>query len=154
MKITWPGIQLQIVGSGTAKNSLRQLIKKLQLQDNVHLLGSKTPVQVKDFLQTLDIFTYTPVYGEAFGLALAEAGLAGLPSVVTAVGGVPEVVLDQKTGLVVVPGDIEMLARSLGYLIENPDKRVKYGSAAKQPVQKHFSEDRMLIEIEKTITSL
>ncbi|MFC1721825.1 glycosyltransferase family 4 protein [Patescibacteria group bacterium] len=153
LKITWPEIEVDIVGRGDAKGKLKRLIKSLGLEENVHLLGSKPRHQLSRFLETLDIFTYTPTYGEAFGLALAEAGLAGLPSVVTNVGGVPEVVCNKQTGIVVPPHDIELQARAIGFLIENGDKRQQMGEAARKRIQQYFSRDRMLAEITKIIES-
>ena len=80
-----------------------------------------------------DIFCL-PTRADCLGLALAEAGAAGLPLVATDVGGIPEIVRDNETGLLVPPGDVDALVHALGALVDDPALRARLGGAAHQLV--------------------
>jgi len=81
--------------------------------------------------------------GDSFGLALAEAGYCGRPVVATRVGGIPEVVLDEETGLLVPPDDAAALAAALARLTRDARLREKLGLAARARVEQCFSVGRM-----------
>ncbi len=76
---------------------------------------------------------------ESFCLSILEAMFFACPSVATRVGGIPEVIEDGKTGLLVPFGDADLLARSVESLIQNPAWRIALGQSAKIFAQKHFS---------------
>ena len=92
--------------------------------------------------QAADIFAL-PSYEESFGLAYAEAAIHSLPVVGTTVGGVPETVLQGKTGLLVPPGDISRLEEALYTLWQSPTKRTAMGQLAKRRADRDFTLNRM-----------
>jgi glycosyltransferase involved in cell wall biosynthesis len=89
-------------------------------------------------LSRWDVFVL-PSLEEGFPLAALEAMATGLPVVASSVGGVPELVVDGKTGWLVPPGDVEALAARLHLLLSNPEQRLSMGAAAAVRVRDHFS---------------
>jgi glycosyltransferase involved in cell wall biosynthesis len=77
-----PSWHLALAGQGADEARLRQLADELKVSDRLHLLGEIAPRQIADFLACLDIFVF-PTQAETFGLAAVEAANAGVPSVVT-----------------------------------------------------------------------
>lgn len=100
-------------------------------------------------LKNFDIFVL-PSIKEGLPYVLLEAGLAELPVVATRVGGVSEIIQDQKTGLLVSPANSQELAKSIKKLIENPDLRQKLAQSLHQKILKEFSFEKML---ERTLTA-
>jgi glycosyltransferase involved in cell wall biosynthesis len=84
-----------------------------------------------------------PSLSEGLPLSLLEAMAAGLPSVITRVGGMPEVVRDGETGLIVSPGDVAALAERIAFLLGDAGLAAKIGSAARERVLDQFTVDRM-----------
>jgi glycosyltransferase involved in cell wall biosynthesis len=76
-------------------------------------------------------------------MAILEAMAAGLPVVATAVGGVPEIVVEGETGLLVAPGDPAALAGALSRLVEDPALRRRLGAAGRERVRARFDLDAM-----------
>lgn len=96
--------------------------------------------EIEDYLQAADLALYTSE-SESFCLSILEAMYFGCPSVATTVGGIPEVVDDGVSGLLVPFGDINGLARAVERLIADADLRSSLGQAAKSHAQRHFSAD-------------
>ena len=88
-----------------------------------------------------DIFCL-PTRGDCLPMVLSEAGAAGLPSVATAVAGIPEIVRDGETGLVVPVDDVEALTKALRTLVESPQLRGRLGTAAQELVTVSFDADK------------
>jgi glycosyltransferase involved in cell wall biosynthesis len=91
--------------------------------------------------QSSDIFVL-PTKGEAFGIAAVEASAAGLPVIATPVGGLMDIVVEGESGLLVPPGDQTALAQALRELIENQDKRCRFGQSARQRAKRLFDARR------------
>jgi glycosyltransferase involved in cell wall biosynthesis len=100
------------------------------------------------FLAGLDIFVLAS-RSEGLSITLLEAGCAGLPLIASATGGIPEIVRDGKTGILVPSEDELSLAEAIIFLIEDPKKRKHLGDEAAGDIRKRFSEDDMLKETEK-----
>lgn len=149
---THENLEVDIVGAGPDEKPLRQKVIESGLKGTVKFIGSLPREEVVKFLGTLDIFTLTPTHGESFGLVLAEAGAAGLPCVVTDVGGVAEVVKNGETGIVVPPGNLAALTVALKKLLDNPAWRDRLGQAARRRVEKMFTLERMLSDFDKILT--
>ncbi|MDD2903250.1 MAG: glycosyltransferase family 4 protein [Syntrophales bacterium] len=129
-----------MVGGGRRQEEMRELAASLGLQDKVHFLGNRRDVPV--LLQAMDIFVL-PSHNEGVSLAVLEAMAAGLPVIVSAVGGLPEIVQHEENGLLIPPKDVEALARSLAQLRENPDLARKLGKKAREHIEAHYSLERM-----------
>jgi glycosyltransferase involved in cell wall biosynthesis len=90
-----------------------------------------------------DVFVL-PSLEEGFPMAALDAMAAGLPVVATAVGGIPEIVEDGRTGWLVPPGHPGALGERIRLLLRNPDTRRAMGAAGRARVREHFSAERMV----------
>lgn len=88
-----------------------------------------------------DVVIYPSTYAEPLGIAPLEAAAAGRPVVVTNVGGLPETVIDGKTGLVVPPNDVEALTSSVRMLLTDPDRARQLGLNGRELVRENFTLD-------------
>jgi glycosyltransferase involved in cell wall biosynthesis len=140
-----------IVGGGRREAEVRQLAESLGLGGEVHFLGQRR--DVPDLLNAMDIFVL-PSYSEGVSLALLEAMAAGLPVIATAVGGLPEVVEHDKTGLLIPPRDAEALAGALTRLLADPAWARELGDHARDHVREHFSLDHLGREINEIYEEL
>jgi glycosyltransferase involved in cell wall biosynthesis len=104
--------------------------------------------QVEDvaaLIRGFDLFVL-PSRWEGFGLVLLEAMAQSCPIVATRVGGIPEVVADGETGLLVPPGDVGALASAIGKLIDDPSRRRALGRAGHARFRHRFTAERMAEE--------
>ncbi len=142
------GIQLPyrmiILGEGEERSTLEKLIKEKGLEQKVFLAGY-TP-QAHRFLKAFDIFTLTSIT-EALAYAVIEAGFAERPVLATSVGGVPEIVTQLETGILVQPRNPQEIREGLEYLIEHRERAAKFGRALEISVRAKFDLATM---IEKT----
>ena len=112
------------------------LARRLGLSDRIAV--REKIIDIEDYFQAADVGLFTSEM-ESFCLSILEAMCFGCPSVATAVGGVPEVVDDGGTGLLVPFGDTDALARAVESLIADPARRAALGAAAKARARKLFS---------------
>jgi len=120
--------RLLMAGEGSLMEEARRRAAQLGVGGQVSLLGVRT--DIPELLNACDAFALASDW-EGHPLSLMEAMATGLPVVATAVGGVPEIVEDGVTGLLVPPGDIQALAQALECLIRNPQRRRELGEAAR-----------------------
>ena len=111
-------------------------VRRLGLGDRIVL--RQNVAEIEDYFQAADVGLFTSE-SESFCLSILEAMNFGCPSVATAVGGIPEVVENGKSGLLVPFGDADGLARALESLIANPARLRAMGQAAKQRARALFS---------------
>jgi glycosyltransferase involved in cell wall biosynthesis len=133
-----PMAQLVIVGDGSERLAVEAHISKRSLSSQVHLLGLRR--DVPDLLNAFDVFAVSST-SEAAPLAILEAGACGVPVVSTAVGEIPEIVLEGQTGYLVPPGKADALAGRLIDLLSDSTLRDRMGTAAHQHILKNFSLD-------------
>ncbi len=122
--------RLRIAGAGPLEATLRDEIARRGLGDAVELMGAVSADELTDFFAGIDIFVM-PSHREAYGVAAVEASASGKPVVATRVGGIPEVVIDGETGLLVPPHDPSALAAALRRLIEDTALRQRMGEAGR-----------------------
>ncbi len=130
-----------IAGRGEEENRLRLLIESLSLQGRVHLLGFRE--DVPRLLSALDVYAM-PSFSEGQSLALMEAMAAGLPIVASRVGGNPELLRENETGLLFETGNAEDLAAKIKILLEQPETAGRVGANAQERAAKEFSLDAMM----------
>ncbi len=140
-----PTVRALLVGDGELRDELVAQAQSLGLSDVVTFAGIRG--DVPDILAALDIFVL-PSLWEGLPLALLEAMAASLPVVATTVGGVPEVVVDGETGLLVPPQNPQSLAHALLTLLRDPARRCKMGQAGRKRVEKYFTVERMVQQTE------
>jgi glycosyltransferase involved in cell wall biosynthesis len=131
---------LVLVGEGPERPRLEALARELGLAGRVTFLGHR--VDALDWINAFDIFTMAP-RAEAFGLVFIEAMACGKPVVASRVGGIPEVVAEGQTGLLVPPEDPEALARAVAELCANPQAAARLGQAGAQRAEQ-FTIARMV----------
>lgn len=136
----FPAAHFVFAGDGPQMENLRRRIGELGLTGRVHLLGLRR--DVINILKSLDLFVL-PTYQEALGTAFIEAGATGRPAIGTNVDGVPEVICDGETGLLVPPKDAGALAAAIISLLEDPARRQAMGAAAQAHVAAHYSREVM-----------
>lgn len=142
---------LVVIGKGKGLDSLKQKVKEYNLQDRVHLLGHKTDVE--NYEDMADVVVL-PSYFETFGLVLAEGMAMEKPAVAFKVGGVPEVIEDNKTGFVVDYDNDDELVEKLAILAKNPDLCKQMGIQARKKVAKDFANEIMIKKLEEIYKSL
>ena len=131
-----PGARLVVVGSGTEDASLRDLATSLGVGGRVEWAGwSEHP---RSRLGDFDVFVL-PSRMEGLGIVLCEAMLAGLPVVASRVGGIPEVVVDGTTGLLVPPDDPIALSDAIARLLGDAELRARMGAAGRRRAEELFT---------------
>lgn len=138
-----PGIAFIIIGDGEEREPLEKLVLALGIQKQVVFAGFRD--NAKKYLKAFDIFTLTS-RTEAFPYVPLEAGLAELPVVASSVGGIPEMIENEKNGFLVEPSNVDAISEALLKLIENTDLRQKLGSNLKNKVESEFSLQKMIDE--------
>jgi glycosyltransferase involved in cell wall biosynthesis len=130
-----PDFRLTLVGDGADREALLALKKTLGLDERVMFLGERDDVH--PILAGADLFVLSSVE-EGIPLTILEAMAAGLPVVATAVGGNPEVVLPNETGLLVPPQSPQMLADAILILLRDPNRARRMGAAGRNRVEQQF----------------
>src|SRR5439155_10340901 len=133
----------EIIGDGPLRGDLEARIRKLNLSERVHLLGSLSQGAVLEKLRAADIFALASVIdnqaaSDVFPTVIIEAMAAVRPVVSTRLAGIPESVVDGETGLLVSAEDTMALAKALGRLIEDAKLRFHYGRAGRARIEQHF----------------
>lgn len=133
------GLRLRLVGAGEQRAELEALVRQLGLEDQVEFVGPVPHAQVPAWLQGMDIYVAASrLDSESFGVAVIEASACGLPVVVSRVGGLPEVVREGETGLVVEREDPVALAQALRRLSLDPEMRARLGRHGREHVRLHY----------------
>ncbi|MBW3622868.1 MAG: glycosyltransferase family 4 protein [Armatimonadetes bacterium] len=129
-------LTLLIAGDGPERESLENLARELRLQEEARFLGFRS--DVPDLLAASDFFVL-PSTTEGLPLSVLEAMAQGLPVVATAVGGVPELIEDGRSGILVPPKDPATLAAALLSIAKDPAVRAALGQAARRRVEDEFT---------------
>jgi len=129
----------------TQRDRLFALTRELGLDDRVHFLGFRS--DVPEVLRALDVAVLCSER-EASPLAVLEYMAAGLPLVATRVGGIPELVEDGVTGVLVERGDAQALAAGIAGLLDSPEAARRMGEAARARQQSEFSIDAVVRRVE------
>jgi glycosyltransferase involved in cell wall biosynthesis len=141
LKEKYEDIFLMILGSGPKQKELKQLIQKLDLQQEVELVGRKD--NVKDYLQLADIFMLSSLW-EGMPNALLEAQAVGLPSVATRVSGISEIIDDGENGVIVEPNSEGALISGIETILDQiKEDEGAIKTAAQQKIKQEFSLESM-----------
>jgi glycosyltransferase involved in cell wall biosynthesis len=140
-----PGPRVLVVGDGPLRGELPTLAARLGIADRLHMLGDRS--DVSEVLAALDVFVL-PSRTEGMSNALLEAMATALPVVATAVGGNPEVVAAETTGVLVPPDDSMAMAVAVMRLLADPDAAARLGAAARAQVEKRYGARAMVRRLE------
>lgn len=123
--------ELNIIGNGVMEEQLRAIVRKIGLEDKIHLLGSMPPEKVREYMEQSEIFMFTSDRNEGWGAVLNEAMNSGCACVASnVIGAAPFLIEDGVNGYMYKDGDIEDLYEKVKFLIDNPEKRAEIGAAA------------------------
>ncbi len=117
-KTSYSSIELHIIGDGPEESNLKQLVKLLELSENVFFHGSKSKDYIAKKLGSYHAFVMGSHY-EPFGIVVPEALSCGLPVVATSSGGPDDVITDPSLGRIVEPGNIEQMAENMIEVVNN-----------------------------------
>ena len=135
-----PHTRLVLAGRGPMRDTLIHRVAELGLEQAVDIPGRIPHEQVPELIRSFDIMAMPSVYeSETFGVAAIEASACGVPVVASRVGGVPEAVLHEKTGLLVPPRDVDALVEACIRLIDDPAQRLRMGLTGRRFVEKYYS---------------
>ncbi len=139
------GLRLWLVGPAALADKAAYVARLHALADTPALRGrvgfTGFQSDIAPWLAAMDIVVQTSVALESFGMAVAEAMALGRPIVVSRVGGLPEVVGDERTGLVVAPADAPGLAAALTRLLDDPALRARFAGQAAIDARARFAPD-------------
>ncbi len=136
----FPDAQLHLIGEGPEEDNLRRLVESLALTN--HVVFSKIVNRTVEILPMLDVFVM-PSLQEGLGLSVLEAQAMGLPVVATRVGGLPDIVEDRRTGILVEPRNPKALSEAICEVLRNPVRAWDMGRAARMFVEKKYSSAQM-----------
>ncbi len=144
-------VNFVVVGDGPLRQALEEESRTLGLDGRLFFVGERA--DIPQILAAMDIFVL-PSITEGLPLTILEAMAAGKPVVATRVGGLPEVILDGETGLLVPPRDPHALAQALARLLSDRRQAVEMGQKGRQRVMEHFTVTVMVRQIEEQYKSV
>ena len=144
-------IFLYVAGDGQERKNLEAKIDEYNLNEQVHLLGYQKNIGA--LLQEADIYVH-PAYAEGFGIAAAEAMIAKKPMIVSDVSALPELVENEKSGLVVDAFDANAWAEAIKRVAYDKELAQKFGQNAKERAENEFSIQKYIKNYEDLYTSL
>ncbi len=142
-------LDMYILGEGDDRKQLEVLIHMKDLTDHVHLLGRIPDASM--YLYAFDIFLL-PSIKEGLPYTILEAGFARLPVIATHVGGIPEVIDDMQSGILIRPRSGHEIADALTLLVHDVEKRKILGEALYEKVSREFTLSRMVADIRGVYT--
>lgn len=131
-------LRLRIVGGGPQLEELKTLANTLKVSEHIDFLGPVSHQEVPVLLSKMDVFVALSKM-ESFGVAVIEAGAAGLPVIVSDAGGLSEVTVDGVTGFIVKRNDNKAAAKMIIKLCQSDDLRQKMGRAGNKHVTQHYA---------------
>jgi glycosyltransferase involved in cell wall biosynthesis len=140
-----PECHYLIVGDGSQREELEERAKNQGLQGRVTFAGIRDDIPA--LIGSMELVVLASL-NEGMGRVLVEAGLMGKPVVATRVSGIPALVEEGSTGILVEPASVEALAGGIIKLLTNPDKAISMGKMAREKMIKDFSAETMVNRID------
>jgi glycosyltransferase involved in cell wall biosynthesis len=147
-----PDVRLVCAGEGD-RGAVARYADRLGILEAVKFTGWVGPSGKRALLESAAVFAL-PCYGAGLPIGLLEAMSAGIPVIASPVGGIPEVVADGVSGLLVAPGDTATLARHLRTLLADRALSARIGAAARESIRRRHSPERTIAQLEDLYASL
>jgi O-antigen/teichoic acid export membrane protein/glycosyltransferase involved in cell wall biosynthesis len=153
---THPEAHLTMVGEGPLLEDCKQLVRELNIEEKVGFAGVLQPEKIAGLVSESFAFVQhsrTAPNGDSEGtpVAVLEAGAGGLPVIATRHAGIPDVVLEGSTGLLVEEGDIDGMSRAMILMLDAPELAGQMGTAARQRIRENFTLKKHIDTINKEI---
>ena len=145
-------VHLNIGGNGDIKR-LKSVIKEYEIDKHVTYLGWVTGIDKDKLLRKTDIYVL-PSYGEGMPMSVLEAMSYGIAVVSTNIGGIPELVENDITGLLINPGNLKQLYQKIEYLCKYKKYREELGKAAREKIKNMYDIDTMVRQIDTIYQSI
>lgn len=140
-----------IVGDGPCKTILEEKAREWGISDKVIFTGFSG--DVPQLLSAMDVFVSSSLF-EPFGIAILEAMSMSKPVVATNVGGIPEMIISDVTGILVPPNDAEALYTAIIQLLNDPDKRNMFGQNGRKRIEEYFATQVLVNKLVKLYDEL
>ncbi len=137
----FPEAKFLVAGKGKLEKNLKKLARKINLNSNIIFTGFRTDIY--SIIDQLDLIVM-PSLWEGFGLIFLEAMALGKPIIATDVGGIPEVVKDKETGILISARDPEALAEAIIHLLKNDSLAARMGERGKLTIRERFPLSKMV----------
>lgn len=144
-------IHLAILGEGNLKSKLRDLAADFGVSDSVSFLDPTGHIEI--FMGALDLFIL-PSHREGLPLVVLEAMAAGIPTVASSVGGIPEIISDGNNGYLIHPHNLDEITEKVCELLEDGQRAITFSSRGEETIRAKFSADDMIAETEKLYDKL
>jgi len=154
----YPSARLRMIGDGPLLNESRELANTLGIGDSVEFLGTQSHSVVGSEMNQARCFVQHSVEAasgdcEGTPVGILEAGGSGLPVISTRHAGIPDVVIEGETGFLVDERDVDGMAQHMLRIAEDPLLAARLGEAARQRIAEHFSLEKTISALWKTIAS-
>jgi glycosyltransferase involved in cell wall biosynthesis len=148
-----PDTSLVLVGDGNDRSRLEQIARDLGVSERTHFLRGLTPDELFACYANCDVFAL-PSSGEGFGLVFLEAMALAKPVIGGAHGGIPDIVEDGATGILVPYGDVDRLAEALESFFNNPGRARGMGASGKDRLAKTFSSAQFQLRLTEILSDV
>lgn len=142
-KINFDNFVLLVIGGGPEEKKLKELAKKLNIENKIMFLGAKTFNEVLEIMKMSEIFV-NPSYNEGLPTTVLEAGICGCSIVATDVGGTREIITHNISGILIEPRKIEEMSRSIERLLKNEFERKYFADSAKKEIFNKFNWEKSI----------
>lgn len=137
----YPQTHLVFVGDDRDRAKLEVQVKQKKLDRAIHFVGVRPHSEMPTWLNAADLLVL-PSHNEGLPNVVVEALACGIPVIATNVGGIPEVVEDKKSGLLIDTGDVDSLISAIESLLQDKEKRKEMGAYGRSSIEQKFSWSR------------
>ena len=135
-------VRLRLIGDGPLRNDLEKQAQRLNVLEWVEFMGAQSQEVVCQCLNEADVFVM-PSRSESFGVACIEAMVMALPVIASSTEGLPEVVVDQQTGILFHSKNVESLTEAIIWMIKHPEQRREMGTKGREKVLAKFTREKV-----------
>jgi len=146
--------KLKIAGSGQEENKLKELAKNLKLENKIKFVGYQSGKGLKNLVSEAKFIIIPSVWHENAPYSILESYNAEKAVIGSRIGGIPEMIRENKTGLIFNAGDKKKLAEKINYLITHPKKAIQMGMAGKKYLNKKFNQKKYYNKLVKIYREL